>query len=79
MREGYQLETTDIENVSDILSINSANTFLDEKILIMRGYFSLDTLRYNKAEKDFPSLLEYNNYLEEVEDISELKMAVFGV
>mmetsp|Transcript_32377 Transcript_32377/g.64431 ORF Transcript_32377/g.64431 Transcript_32377/m.64431 type:complete len:300 (-) Transcript_32377:192-1091(-) len=24
---------------------------------------------YNKVEKDFPSLLEYNNYLEEVEDI----------
>ena len=24
---------------------------------------------YNKAETDFPSLLEYNNYLEEVEDI----------
>ena len=24
---------------------------------------------YNKAESDFPSLLEYNNYLEEVEDI----------
>ena len=28
---------------------------------------------YNKTEKDFPTLLEYNNYLEEVEDISELK------
>lgn len=28
-------------------------------------------IRYNKAEKDFPTLLEYNNYLEEVEDISE--------
>lgn len=27
--------------------------------------------RFNKAEKDFPTLLEYNNYLEEVEDISE--------
>ncbi|KAL3785302.1 hypothetical protein ACHAW5_008334 [Stephanodiscus triporus] len=24
---------------------------------------------FNKAEKDFPTLLEYNNYLEEVEDI----------
>jgi len=24
---------------------------------------------YNKAEEDFPSLREYNNYLEEVEDI----------
>lgn len=24
---------------------------------------------YNKGEKDFPSLVEYNNYLEEVEDI----------
>jgi CDK-activating kinase assembly factor MAT1 len=23
---------------------------------------------YNKSEKDFPTLLEYNNYLEEVED-----------
>ncbi len=27
--------------------------------------------RFNKAEKDFPTLLEYNNYLEEVEDISK--------
>ena len=26
---------------------------------------------FNKVETDFPSLLEYNNYLEEVEDISE--------
>ena len=24
---------------------------------------------YNKVEKDFPTLIEYNNYLEEVEDI----------
>ena len=31
-----------------------------------------NTGRYNKAEKDFPTLLEFNNYLEEVEDISEL-------
>ena len=31
--------------------------------------------RYNKAEKDFPTLLEYNNYLEEVEDISKLLLA----
>jgi hypothetical protein len=31
--------------------------------------------RYNKVEKDFPNLLEYNNYLEEVEDISELNMS----
>jgi len=27
--------------------------------------------RYNKAESDFRSLVEYNNYLEEVEDISK--------
>jgi hypothetical protein len=27
--------------------------------------------RFNKAEKDFPTLMEYNNYLEEVEDISK--------
>ena len=27
---------------------------------------------YNKTESDFPTLLEYNDYLEEVEDISEL-------
>lgn len=28
---------------------------------------------FNKVEKDFPDLLEYNNYLEEVEDISTFK------
>ncbi|KAL3822198.1 hypothetical protein ACHAXA_008214 [Cyclostephanos tholiformis] len=27
---------------------------------------------FNKSEKDFPTLLEYNNYLEEVEDISNI-------
>ena len=27
---------------------------------------------YNKAESDFPSLLEYNNYLEMVEDITSM-------
>lgn len=26
--------------------------------------------RYNKREEDFPSLREYNDYLEEVEDMS---------
>lgn len=31
---------------------------------------------YNKVEKDFPTLLEYNNYLEEVEDISEFGLLV---
>jgi len=31
--------------------------------------FFLQIFSYNKVEKDFPSLLEYNNYLEEVEDI----------
>ena len=34
----------------------------------------LINIRYNKAEKDFPTLLEYNNYLEEVEDISEFDL-----
>lgn len=34
--------------------------------------FDCEKYRYNKTEKDFPSLFEYNNYLEEVEDISEL-------
>ncbi len=28
-------------------------------------------LSYNKTERDFPSLREYNDYLEEVETISE--------
>jgi hypothetical protein len=27
---------------------------------------------FNKVETDFPALLEYNNYLEEVEDTSTL-------
>jgi hypothetical protein len=27
--------------------------------------------RFNKTETDFSTLLDYNNYLEEVEDISE--------
>ena len=26
---------------------------------------------FNKVEKDFPTLREYNDYLEEVEDLSE--------
>ena len=28
---------------------------------------------FNKVEADFDNLLEYNNYLEEVEDISKYK------
>lgn len=35
-------------------------------------YFSiLQCLRFNKREDDFPSLREYNDYLEEVEDMSK--------
>lgn len=30
------------------------------------------TYRFNKREDDFPSLKEYNDYLEEVEEMSEL-------
>lgn len=30
--------------------------------------------RFNKREEDFPSLREYNDYLEEVEDMSKLSV-----
>lgn len=32
---------------------------------------TMDGHSYNKGEEDFPSLVDYNNYLEEVEDISK--------
>lgn len=31
-----------------------------------------DDFRFNKREEDFPSLKDYNDYLEEVEDMSKL-------
>jgi len=70
MREGYQLEETYIENVSgggwthQIVGL-VADGF--HSCVFTDYYFE----RFNKAEKDFPTLLEYNNYLEEVEDISK--------
>ena len=34
--------------------------------------------RYNKREEDFPSLRDYNDYLEEVEDMSKKSSVKMG-
>jgi hypothetical protein len=41
------------------------------KLFVSQSLFFVIRTSYNKVEKDFPTLLEYNNYLEEVEDISK--------
>lgn len=38
--------------------------------------FFLLTHRFNKREEDFPSLRDYNDYLEEVEDMSKYNISL---
>ena len=58
-----------------VMIYHFAIIFLDEsgltQMINLRLNMDTEHIRYNKTEKDFPTLLEYNNYLEEVEDISE--------
>lgn len=42
------------------------------QVLMFRPNTSFVLCSYNKRDTDFPSLMEYNDYLEQVEEIGEL-------
>ena len=52
--------------------------FIMTFILLTNSFIISQLWRFNKREDDFPSLREYNDYLEEVEDMSKyLKFVYF--